>query len=98
MPLVQLANGPLSGVGPVNDIKLDDLIIEENGKSDSSRTIDITQESEKADPSHFALLKVLGQGKSLYHLFCFYNFNIFESTIFPKLDFRRVAILRPNWD
>ena len=69
MPLVQLANGPLSGVGPVNDIKLDDLIIEENGKSDSSRTIDITQESEKADPSHFALLKVLGQGKALYHLF-----------------------------
>ena len=67
MPLVQLANGPLSGVGPINDIKLDDFKLDDNKgdevrKSDSSRTIDITQESEKADPSHFALLKVLGQG------------------------------------
>ena len=75
MPLVQLANGPLSGVGPINDIKLDDFKLDDNKgdegrKSDTSRTIDITQESEKADPSHFALLKVLGQGLQL-KLNCF---------------------------
>lgn len=61
MPLVHLANGPLSAAGPTADLLLDDLVIDDRRKSDDARTISITTE-EKADPSHFALLKVLGQG------------------------------------
>ena len=61
MPLAPYANGQLSAVGPAAELKLDDLVLEDRKVSGDDRTISITTE-EKADTSHFALLKVLGQG------------------------------------
>jgi len=60
MPIAQLANGPLSAAGPVSDWQPGDLG-EGRQKSEDDRTIEIITQ-EKADTSHFALLKVLGQG------------------------------------
>ena len=61
MPLNALAAGPLSAAVPATELALDDLEIDDNKNGIEDRTINITTE-EKADPSHFALLKVLGQG------------------------------------
>ncbi|CAG5099062.1 Oidioi.mRNA.OKI2018_I69.XSR.g16215.t1.cds [Oikopleura dioica] len=64
MPLVHLADGPLSAAGPSTEIKLDDLD-EVDGFCRGESEVEIhklEQRQEKMDPSHFELLKVLGQG------------------------------------
>jgi len=59
MPLVQLANGPLSATGPAAEVELDEIDLDQ--KETSEEFIMPVTTEEKADPSHFALLKVLGQ-------------------------------------
>ena len=66
MPLVQLANGPLSAAGPVHDVILDEET-PENGVNGTTKINEfvmpiIPPNEEKVDPTHFTLLKVLGQG------------------------------------
>ena len=81
MPLVQLANGPLSATGPVQDVILDDEAdfgmfqkfknwkkaeilksYKENKENKFDEYVVPVATEEKADVSHFNLLKVLGQG------------------------------------
>jgi len=55
-----LANGPLSATGPAAEVELDEIDLDQ--KETSEEFIMPVTTEEKADPSHFALLKVLGQG------------------------------------
>ena len=69
MPLAQLANGPMSAVCPTlsDDLHLDELHIEEGPKKIDEEFHEelIIETEEKPDTSHFALLKVLGQGQKI---------------------------------
>ena len=64
MPLVHLADGPLSAAGPSTEIKLDDLDDADGFCRGESEIMihKLENHAEKIDPSHFELLKVLGQG------------------------------------
>ena len=64
MPLNHYANGPLSATGPIEALSLDEFS-SSSMETDNSNLVNIENlqlDNEKVDTSHFALLKVLGQG------------------------------------
>ena len=67
MPLNHYANGPLSATGVVESVQLDEMEIDQPKSQSNELTVNmenIQLNNEKIDTSHFALLKVLGQGKT----------------------------------
>jgi len=65
MPLNHYANGPLSATGVVESVQLDEMEIDQPKSQSNELTVkveNIQLNNEKIDTSHFALLKVLGQG------------------------------------
>ena len=66
MPLNHYANGPLSATGVVESVQLDEMEIDQPKSQSNELTVNmenIQLNNEKIDTSHFALLKVLGQGE-----------------------------------
>ena len=69
MPLNHYANGPLSATGVVESVQLDEMEIDQPKSQSNELTVNmenIQLNNEKIDTSHFALLKVLGQGKTQF--------------------------------
>ena len=98
MPLNHYANGPLSATGVVESVQLDEMEIDQPKSQSNELTVNLENiqlNKEKIDTSHFALLKVLGQGscKLLVQLECnltvhviFYSRFIWKSFSRPKIE------------
>ena len=80
MPLNHYANGPLSATGVVESVQLDEMEIDQPKSQSNELTVNmenIQLNNEKIDTSHFALLKVLGQGKTQFD---YLTVNIFTGS------------------
>ena len=91
MPLNHYANGPLSATGVVESVQLDEMEIDQPKSQSNELTVNLENiqlNNEKNDTSHFALLKVLGQGKcklNVHGISIFSRF-IWKSFSRPKIE------------